>query len=93
MTTQVQPVIDPVIEEQRLTNLLSDIMDEARRQGATACEVGASSDAGLSATVRMGEVETVEFNKDQGFGITVYFGQRRFGQSRIPPRRFGCGRL
>ncbi|CAM3793729.1 metalloprotease PmbA [Parendozoicomonas haliclonae] len=77
MATQVQPVIDPVMEEQRLTNLVSDIIDEARRQGATACEVGASADAGLSATVRMGEVDTVEFNKDQGFGITVYFGQRK----------------
>ena len=77
MATQVQPVIDPVIEEQRLTNMVSDIMDEARRQGATACEVGASSDAGLSATVRLGEVETVEFTQDQGFGITVYFGQRK----------------
>ncbi len=77
MATQVQPVIDPVIEEQRLTSLVSDIMDEARQQGATACEVGASSDAGLSATVRMGEVDTVEFNQDQGFGITVYFGQRK----------------
>ena len=81
MTTQVQPVIDPAIEEQRLTNLVSDIIDEARRQGASACEVGASTDAGLSTTVRMGEVETVEFNKDQGFGITVYFGQRKASAS------------
>ncbi|WP_281646640.1 metalloprotease PmbA [Parendozoicomonas sp. Alg238-R29] len=77
MNNQVQPVIDPVLEEQRLTTLVSDIIDEASKQGATACEVGASSDAGLSTTVRMGEVETVEFNKDQGFGITVYFGQRK----------------
>ena len=77
MNSQVQPVIDPVLEEQRLTTLVSDIIDEARKQGATACEVGASSDAGLSTTVRMGEVDTVEFNKDQGFGITVFFGQRK----------------
>ena len=77
VTSQAQPVIDPALEEQRLTTLVSDIIDEARRQGASACEVGASSDAGLSTTVRMGEVDTVEFNKDQGFGITVYFGQRK----------------
>ena len=77
MTSQVQPVIDPVLEEKRLTRLVSDIIDEAGKQGATASEVGASSDAGLSTTVRMGEVDTVEFNKDQGFGITVYFGQRK----------------
>ncbi len=75
--SQAQPVIDPALEEQRLSVLVSDIIDEARRQGATACEVGASSDAGLSTTVRMGDVETVEFNKDQGFGITVYMGQKK----------------
>jgi PmbA protein len=32
---------------------------------------------GLSTTVRQGEVETVEFNRDQGFGITLYVGQRK----------------
>jgi PmbA protein len=32
---------------------------------------------GLSATVRLGEVETLEHNKDRGVGITVYFGERK----------------
>ncbi|MGH8352881.1 MAG: metalloprotease PmbA, partial [Pseudomonas sp.] len=32
---------------------------------------------GLSTTVRQREVETVEFNRDQGFGITLYVGQRK----------------
>ena len=32
---------------------------------------------GLSTTVRQGEVETVEFNRDQGFGITLYVGQSK----------------
>ena len=27
--------------------------------------------------MRQGEVETVEFNRDQGFGITLYVGQRK----------------
>jgi hypothetical protein len=27
--------------------------------------------------VRQREVETVEFNRDQGFGITLYVGQRK----------------
>ncbi|MCK5894829.1 MAG: metalloprotease PmbA [Endozoicomonadaceae bacterium] len=74
---QLQPAIDPVVEKARLTTLVEDIVAEARRQGASACEVGASNDAGLSASVRLGEVETVEFNQDKSFGITVYFGQRK----------------
>ena len=69
--------LDPKAEESRLKTLVSDILDEARRQGADACEVGVSLDAGLSIGVRMGDVETVEFNRDQGFGITVYRGKKK----------------
>jgi PmbA protein len=53
------------------------IIAEAGRQGASACEVAVSLEQGLSTTVRQGEVETVEFNRDQGFGITLYLGQRK----------------
>ncbi|WAD28356.1 metalloprotease PmbA [Pseudomonadaceae bacterium T75] len=53
------------------------IIDEARRQGASACEVSVSMEQGLSTSVRQREVETVEFNRDQGFGITLYVGQRK----------------
>ncbi|BCD86809.1 peptidase C69 [Pseudomonas solani] len=53
------------------------ILAEAGRQGATACEVAVSVEQGLSTTVRQREVETVEFNRDQGFGITLYVGQRK----------------
>ncbi len=53
------------------------ILAESERQGATACEVSVSVEQGLSTTVRQGEVETVEFNRDQGFGITLYLGQRK----------------
>ncbi|MRI34134.1 metalloprotease PmbA [Endozoicomonas sp. OPT23] len=70
-------VLDPRAEEDRLKNLVSDILAEAKKQGADACEVGVSLDAGLSVGVRMGDVETVEFNRDQGFGITVYQGKRK----------------
>lgn len=53
------------------------IIKEARRQGASASEVSVSMEQGLSTTVRQGEVETVEFNRDQGFGITLYVGQSK----------------
>ncbi len=53
------------------------ILAEAARQGATGCEVAVSLDQGLSTSVRQGEVETVEFNRDRGFGITLYLGQRK----------------
>lgn len=59
--------------EQKVTELLA----EAKRQGADAAEAGVSHSSGLAATVRMGEVETIEHTRDGGIGVTVYFGQRK----------------
>ena len=63
--------------EAELKSLVASILDEAVRAGADQAEVSASEDCGLGVTVRMGELETVEFNRDQGFGITVYLGTRK----------------
>src|SRR5260221_10781964 len=49
----------------------------ARRLGASDAEIEVSAAVGQSVTVRRGEVETVEYNRDKGMGITVYFGARR----------------
>lgn len=63
-------------EEPRLTELVSRILDEAKRQGATAAEANADIGQGLSVNVRLGEVETVEHNRDKGLAVTVYFGDK-----------------
>jgi PmbA protein len=68
----VSPEVLPELREQ-----VERIIAEASRQGASACEVAVSVEQGLSTSVRQGEVETVEFNRDQGFGITLYVGQRK----------------
>ena len=52
-------------------------LDIARQRGASDAEVEVSAAVGQSVTVRRAEVETVEYNRDKGMGITVYFGQRR----------------
>jgi PmbA protein len=49
----------------------------ARRQGADQAEVGVSYVEGLSVTVRMGELESVERQRDRGLAITVYREQRK----------------
>ncbi|HEX8757026.1 MAG TPA: metalloprotease PmbA [Steroidobacteraceae bacterium] len=63
------------------SSLLEDIaafaMDEARRQGASQYEVDASRSQGLSTTVRLGEVDTIEYQRDRGLAVTVYFGKRK----------------
>ncbi len=77
MAESANTVLDPKSEEVRLKALTEAILNEAANQGADACEVGVSLDAGLSTSVRLGEVDTVEFNRDQGFGITVYLGKKK----------------
>lgn len=64
-------------EKARLEALVSQVLDEAKAQGATAAEAGVSAERGLSLTVRLGEVETVEFTRSGGLGVTVFVGRRK----------------
>ncbi len=66
-----------LFDTEELNTLAAALLDEAGRRGASAAEVGGNIASGLSVTVRMGEVETIEHNRDKGLGITVYFGHRK----------------
>ncbi len=61
----------------QLKSLVADCIQETRNQGATGAEVGVSMESGLSATARLGEVETIEHHRSRGLGLTVYIGQRK----------------
>lgn len=69
------------VEATESSSLLKDIaafaMEEARRQGASQYEVDASLSQGLGTTVRLGEVDTIEYQRDRGLAVTVYFGKRK----------------
>lgn len=60
-----------------LRQLASDALQHARSLGATACEVDVSEAYGQSVTVRRNDVDTIEYNRDKGLGVTVYVGQQR----------------
>ncbi len=62
--------------EQSLVDVASGALEQAKQQGAERAEVSISREQGRSVTVRRGEVETVEHNRDKGIGLTVYFGHR-----------------
>src|ERR1700722_6424131 len=64
-------------EKHQWENLVSEIIKETKTQGASSADVSVSKGIGFSATVRMGSVETVEYHRDKGVGVTVYFGQRK----------------
>ena len=60
-----------------LQNLADEVLAYARKAGASACEVDVSEGFGQSVMVRCGEVETIEYNRDKGIGVTVYLGQQK----------------
>jgi PmbA protein len=58
-------------------SIIERALEEARVRGASQAEAAVSQDTGLSVGVRLGEVETLEHQRDRSMGITVYFGQRK----------------
>jgi PmbA protein len=60
-----------------LKSVVTLALEEARARGASQCEVDASQNRGLATTVRLGEVDTVEYQRDRGVAVTVYFGKRK----------------
>jgi len=60
-----------------LKAIASDALAHARAKGASACEAEASDGYGQTVTVRKGEVETIEYNRDKSLTVTVYIGKRK----------------
>jgi PmbA protein len=65
------------MEQPDLERIVEQALALARQRGATAAEAGVGVGSGLSVTVRLGEVETLEYQRDRSLGVTVYAGQRK----------------
>src|SRR5262245_23115875 len=52
-------------------------LDEAKRLGSSEAEAAVSVDTVLAVTARLGEVETLEYQRDRGMGVTIYRGKRK----------------
>jgi PmbA protein len=63
--------------QEQFQGLVDDALALARRLGASDAAAEVSEGVGLSVSVRKGEVENVERNRDKSMGITVYVGRRR----------------
>ncbi|HPQ95116.1 MAG TPA: metalloprotease PmbA [Thiolinea sp.] len=57
--------------------LAQDFLKAAKAKGATAAEIGIDKGTGLSVAVRMGEVDKLQYHRDQGASISVYFGHKK----------------
>lgn len=60
-----------------LREIATDILKYAKKRGASACSSDVSEGFGQSVAVRKGEVDTIEYNRDKGVGVSVYVGQQR----------------
>ena len=59
-----------------LQDVVEQALDDATRSGASSAEVDASLSQGSSLTVRLGEIETIEHNRDKSLSLTVFFGNK-----------------
>jgi PmbA protein len=82
MPDAVDAMPEPKTDQQQrdiesLKARIAEVLELARQHGASDAEASASASSGLSVTVRMRDVETLEYHRDQGIGLTVYFGQKK----------------
>jgi PmbA protein len=62
---------------EQLKQISQDIIQLARQAGASSAEAEVSFGTGQNVSVRQGETENIEYNRDKGCSVTVYFGQRK----------------
>jgi PmbA protein len=70
-------ITTPALSEEALADIIRETLELAKARGASQAEAGLTVSEGMSVSARMREVETVEYQKDNGLGISVYFGRKK----------------
>ena len=76
-STRSSPPTGFAYSREQFQQYVADALAFARSLGASEAGAEVSEGVGLSVSVRKGEVENVERNRDKSLGVTVYVGQRR----------------
>ena len=61
----------------QIKQMSEDVLKVAKRLGASSAEAELSLSIGQNVSVRVGEVENIEYNRDKGMSVTVYFGKQK----------------
>lgn len=64
-------------DQATFAQMVEDVLRRARAMGASDAAAEVSESCGLSVSVRMGDLENVERNRDKSLGVAVHLGQRR----------------
>ena len=59
-----------------LRGLAQAVLDHAKHAGASGCDCDVSEAYGLTVTVRKGQPDTIEHNRDRSVGVSIYLGER-----------------
>lgn len=65
------------MNQDQLKVLSQDVIKLAKLAGASSAEVDVSFGTGQTVSVRKGEIENIEYNRDKSVAVTVFFGQRK----------------
>ena len=60
-----------------LKQITQDVLKLAKQAGASSAETEVSFGTGQNVSVRLSEAENIEYNRDKGVSVTVYFGQQK----------------
>jgi len=60
-----------------IKEMSADVLKTAKALGASQAEAELSLSLGQSVSVRKGETENIEYNRDKGMSVTVYFGKQK----------------
>ncbi|MEQ9567280.1 MAG: DNA gyrase modulator, partial [Pseudomonadales bacterium] len=65
------------MNQDALKQISEDALKVAKQAGASAAEVDVSFGTGQTVSVRKGETENIEYNRDKGISVTVFFGHKK----------------
>ncbi len=77
MTSTLRDPSGFAFEQAQFQQIVEDTLKIAQGLGASDAGAEVSEGVGLSVSVRKGELENVERNRDKSLGVSVYLGQRR----------------
>jgi PmbA protein len=76
-----------------MIDLLTDMLDQAKRRGATAADAFVVADQSFSAQVRLGRVDTVKYAREQHLALRVFAGKSVAAASTSDLSRESVSRL
>jgi len=65
------------MDQATLKQISEDTLKLAKQAGASQAEVDVSYGTGQTVSVRKGETENIEYNRDKSVSVTVFFGHRK----------------